>query len=502
MDRESAQLSEAPSSAFAPARRVHDGKVVQGKDGWLFLAGDTNDVMAQHTGARILDGDALERWAALLERRTRELNARGIEYLFAVAPDNHALYPDKLPDGIRHVGRRPVTQLCEHLAARGSSVRPIYPVAELAAARAEAEVGIPVDTHWSQFGAFVAYRRIADEIERVVPIRRLQLDDLVFSGRWTDGDLGYKLNVAPVEVLEAFIPRRSARLVRDNRVHNSGSLVSTECPEAPGSCVLMSDSYGWGLLKYLAESFGRLTYAYTASLDMELIDAAQPDIVLNVMAERFLVQVPDDDGPSLAMLAIQKWASEAKRARVRFFDEPRVPSMSAVDPVLAGLRASGGGAEATIVGLLAYAGLRQGEVRRLRWRDIRSGSLVIPNALGPPRERTVPLPAEVASDLERWRDSQGGRARPNALVFPGADGGAWARGEWAEWWTRTILPLARRNGPRGLNKAWSLRHFFGALLIRSGAGTREVAERMGLEEVEVLRLYGPWLAGTKPLPPA
>lgn len=46
--------------------------------------------------------------------------------------------------------------------------------------------------------------------------------------------------------------------------------ISTVCPGAPGSCLLIADSYGWALVRYLAESFGRLTYVNASTLDAAL----------------------------------------------------------------------------------------------------------------------------------------------------------------------------------------------------------------------------------------
>jgi len=91
-------------------------------------------------------------------------------------------------------------------------------------------------------------------------------------------------------------------------------------------------------------------------------------------------------------------------------------------------------------GLLAYAGLRPGEARALRWRDVGAHVLVVDRAvsgreIGPTKtyqRRTVELVAPLAADLALLRPKV---AAPDALVV--AEGGGlldldnWRRRVWA-----------------------------------------------------------------------
>jgi hypothetical protein len=63
---------------------VRDGKVVEGRDGFLFLAHDVNDVLAQHTGELRLDREQLERWRVALPHA--DGRAQGLR----VSPDDHS----------------------------------------------------------------------------------------------------------------------------------------------------------------------------------------------------------------------------------------------------------------------------------------------------------------------------------------------------------------------------------------------------------------------------
>ena len=105
-----------------------DDKVVQGQDGWLFIANDSDDTLGQHTGERLLTDHQVQQWQDLLEARSAWLNLQGIPYLFLIAPDPHAVYSDKLPEGVTPGETRPVLQILDHLAERGSWAPVMYPL--------------------------------------------------------------------------------------------------------------------------------------------------------------------------------------------------------------------------------------------------------------------------------------------------------------------------------------------------------------------------------------
>jgi alginate O-acetyltransferase complex protein AlgJ len=492
-------MDEGVEAELTPVRLVRDGKVIAGRDGWLFLSGDRNLVLSQHSGELTLDDEQLKRWAALLARRRDLLAERGIAYVFMVAPDTHSIYPDKLPEGVEHTENRPVIQLRNQLAAERSPVQLIYPLEELREARKQIDVCSKTDSHWNDFGTFVVYSRLVDEIEDLVPARRVREEDLVFVRTREVGDLGFKVDGRKRElILEAAITDRRAKLVRDNRVEGSGSVVSTVRGGTPGSCVLMADSYGWGLFKYVAESFGRLTYVYTSTFDLEFLEREQPDVVVNLVAERFIVRVPDDEGGrSVAAHEARKLALGRKRLKADHLDLPGVPSTGdlpsadVIDRMRASLVADGRLREATILMALAYGGLRQGEISRLMWRDLRPDGLRV-------RGRRIPLAPPLATALEQWRQSHEESPKPNQIVLPGGRG-AWRNGEWSDLMAAVYDPLAKRHGMDEF-RPQMLRHFFVAGLIDDGAGAEEVARLLGVSVDYVRAVYGPWFPGSSPTP--
>ena len=290
-----------------------DGKVTRGKDGWLFIDADTNEVMRQQRGELLFTAAELDAWRALLETRADWLGKRGVPYWFLIPPNPHSVYPDKLPFDIPPGTPRPVTQLLGHLDESQSGARVLYPLEQLLERR-DRPVYARTGTHWTDLGAFVAYEALMEAIGDERPVRRLTADDVYFVENVEPGGLGAK--VEPPESSTHLYGAPSvagARMTHDNRVFLNGHRIDYECPEAGDTtCLVFGDSFAHAMLPFLAESFGRTVFAHLSTLDRTIVESTEPDVVVSVMNERFLIRVPDDaGGKTLEQCAEEKRATGA-----------------------------------------------------------------------------------------------------------------------------------------------------------------------------------------------
>ena len=158
---------------------------------------------------------------------------------------------------------------------------------------------------------------------------------------------------------------------------------------------------------------------------------------------------------------------------------------SAVERLRAHLLAERDLRSATLVSVLAYAGLRPGEALGLTWDHVRERTILVERSvsLGEVKEtktgrlRSVRLLAPLASDLSEWRLASG-RPTDDALVFPAAAGGPWTRDDWRNWARRRFRPAALAAGAVGA-RPYDLRHSFCSLLLYEGRTIVEVARQAG-----------------------
>ena len=148
-------------------------------------------------------------------------------------------------------------------------------------------------------------------------------------------------------------------------------------------------------------------------------------------------------------------------------------SPDAVERIRATLLRQGRLRDATLISVLAYAGLRPGEALGLRWSDVRDRTLLVERsvALGdiaPTKTRRIPtvrLLGPLADDLAVLREHSGGEG--DALVFPARSGDPWSEQAYRGWRRRVFKPAAAAAGG-AISRPYDLRHSFISLLLAEG----------------------------------
>ena len=153
--------------------------------------------------------------------------------------------------------------------------------------------------------------------------------------------------------------------------------------------------------------------------------------------------------------------------------------------------------DATLLAVLAYAGLRPQEALALEWRHVRERTLLVERALSDGQlkalknrrqPRTVELLAPLRDDLAAWRGAQG--APPaTAPVFPSHSEAFWRASDWRNWRKRSYKPVAEAVGINGA-RPYDLRHGFASLLIHEGRlSVVDIAAQLGHNPTVCLDTY-------------
>jgi len=183
--------------------------------------------------------------------------------------------------------------------------------------------------------------------------------------------------------------------------------------------------------------------------------------------------------------------------RVKKARSPRREEVQPLSPgTIEAMRTAVDARDATLISVLAYAGLRPGEALGLRWGDVREQTLLIQRAISLGEEsdtktrqhRTVRLLAPLAADCRAWRMAVG---RPDdcELVFPGKEAQPWTQAAYQSWRRRAFK---RGTDAAGLAHArpYDLRHSFASLLLHEGRSVIYVARQLGHDARLTLTRYG------------
>ena len=153
--------------------------------------------------------------------------------------------------------------------------------------------------------------------------------------------------------------------------------------------------------------------------------------------------------------------------------------------------------DALIVSLLAYAGVRPGELRAQRLGDAREKTLLVERAANPDgttkatkneQRRAVRLLAPLAQDLREYRLAIG-RPAEASLLLVDDHGETWDKTAWQMWRVDRWAPACRTVGLDPVPRPYDLRHSFASLLLAEGRQPLYVAKQLGHSLAVLLSTY-------------
>ena len=270
--------------------------VIIGRDGWLFFGGGR--MADYHRGTHPFSADELDAWVRVLRARRDWLQARGIRYVFVVAPNKCTIYPEYMPRSLNKVRRASRwDQLLERLRGPdGVDAVDLRPA--LWKAKEQRQAYRKIDSHWNDFGAYAAYRELMRHLRTHYPAAEAwPIDDFDIKMQETgDGDL-VTMARSPFPFRDTLVrlepkrPRRGGgKIVSESHGAETGRDVASELPGAAlPKAVILHDSFMSALSPFLNEHFRRARYRSTTEFPCELIEREKPAIVIEEIVERGLM---------------------------------------------------------------------------------------------------------------------------------------------------------------------------------------------------------------------
>lgn len=269
--------------------------MVVGTEGWLYFGAD--DSVRVRRGLVPMRDDELEHWRRGLEDRRDWLRERGIEYVFALAPNKDTIYPEHYPRSLAQVAPTRLEELEQHLRGRTDvtivDLRPALQ-AEREHDRDGSFAYHPLGSHWTERGARAAadaiLRALATRFPAMAPLPRDAFEEFELPKEAGDsfGDqmyIGALLHQRVVGVRPRVpVPLEIEREPERNQV----SVAATGDPALP-RVVFMHDSFGPTFLPFLAARSQRVRAVWEHGFSKEVVDEEKPDVVVQLLTERMLV---------------------------------------------------------------------------------------------------------------------------------------------------------------------------------------------------------------------
>ena len=230
------------------------------------------------------------------ERARDFLAARGIRFLFVIAPDKHVIYPEFMPDALHRMrDDYRADQLIAHMRAHSTvDILDLRPA--IVAAKSSGLLYHLYDTHWNDRGALVGYQQIAMRLHSWYPqIEPLGWDQFEASPSMPSGDRTTMLGLEDRGkiAMPGLVPRHgwSAVVVQPDKPDpygEDGTVVTEIADKHLPRAVMFRDSFSSRLIPYLSEHFSRILYQWQHDFDVDLVAREQPDVVIQEVVGRHL----------------------------------------------------------------------------------------------------------------------------------------------------------------------------------------------------------------------
>jgi|688.fasta_scaffold00776_36 hypothetical protein len=295
-----------------------------GQQGWIFFTGDHS--REAWLGRESLTPGHIDEWSQRLEARIRYFGERGIDYRFAIAPNKETIYPEFLPACEWRSGPTPLEQWLAGLspAARACvlDLRPaLFDEKRFDDPAAGDFVYFPHGTHWTERAAWRVSRELAPTIPGREALQRVR-DELDPGDTWA-------INLNLLERLRQPVwnQRWIAPLARCTTGIDRHIYMTREAHwERPGSdprLLLVTDSFGPLLPRYLAEGSRELYFRWRPRFPMEALIEARPERIVELQSERRILYSLAPLETGLIGLEPRDWGARQPLGAVRVEGHPR-----------------------------------------------------------------------------------------------------------------------------------------------------------------------------------
>jgi hypothetical protein len=273
-------------------------KVIAGDNGWLVYTAENDIDDYQKIG--LFSEDELSQFQQNLDALSAAYAERGIELIVVVVPNKNTIYPERVPGLIPVLGDESrLDQVVAFLNTFGNEqlvdLRPA-----LLAAKQERQIYYATDTHWNDYGAYIAYAALLEE-SGIAPRPASDFKAVTREPDLLDLSDNIGATFLPESKIQ-FAPLFDLRASYKNLNLGGRRLMFSYLPDDTlPNLVMYYDSFFFNVIPLLGEHFHHGLYVqnYTGSglWNLSWVDEQEPDVVIIEFAERYLHDLPDFINP-------------------------------------------------------------------------------------------------------------------------------------------------------------------------------------------------------------
>ena len=277
----------ALNQPYFPAREMNG--TIFGRDDWMFCNYDNS--IGYYCGSNLMSEHQMADRLSLMQRLQQICDSRGIKLQFMIAPNKEQVYSEFMPTYTIENSYKKVQRFVDY-ARQNSSIKIIYPLEELRAAKNIMSTYYKYDTHWNHYGSFIATQALykAMGLAYVSPDSVSYTDGSCIWGlvitaglSWQDYERDYDHIPDYKPEVELFNTDGEIDFIHTEK----SAVYRTDSTAADDSrFVMIGDSFRLYMMPYLERDFAHVSIAHRDNVNDVCDDIRQADILVVECVER------------------------------------------------------------------------------------------------------------------------------------------------------------------------------------------------------------------------
>ncbi|MBE3606440.1 hypothetical protein CCAL13119_05625 [Campylobacter sp. RM13119] len=151
-------------------RSMNQEQVITGKDGFLFLGNQYNNILHKTNGVYRPTNEEINSWTNKLKDLQKWYEDRGIKFIIVIAPNKHSIYKEKLPNWMQYDGKTITDDIVEYANLKNINILDLRSVL-ISQKNENYLLYTKHETHWNNIGAGIAYSQTIDFLNKKYNIK-------------------------------------------------------------------------------------------------------------------------------------------------------------------------------------------------------------------------------------------------------------------------------------------------------------------------------------------
>ena len=272
---------------YFPAREMNG--TIFGRDDWMFCSYDNS--IAYYCGSNLMSEQQMKDKLSLMQKLQNICDSRGVQLQFMIAPNKEQVYSEYMPTYTIENSYKRVPGFIDYVK-RNSSVKIIYPIDELRAAKSTMSTYYKYDTHWNHYGSFIATQALYKDmgLDYVSPDSVNYSEGSCIWGLVITAGLSWKDYERDYDHIPDYKPEIELFNTDGviDHIHTEKSAVYRTDSTASGQSrfVMVGDSFRLYMMPYLERDFPHVSIAHRDNIHDIEDDIRQADILVVECVER------------------------------------------------------------------------------------------------------------------------------------------------------------------------------------------------------------------------